>query len=184
MFQGRVLNVSIANVKKEEYKKMGPFHPLPSSSVRRAHTYKGEKYLNKRLEEVRNTSSWNSMYLNSTTVMDVITHKLGVKASDILDVETGNMAVRVALAETEVLEDTKRWLEQAGVRIEVLEVEMRVFSDVGRCAGREGDSEREGDSGEEPAVHGGREGVAGAVLTVRRGGASGDAGVPVGLDCW
>ena len=93
------------------------------------------------------------------------------------------MAVRVALAETEVLEDTKRWLEQAGVRIEVLEVEMRVFSDVGRCAGREGDSEREGDSGEEPAVHGGREGVAGAVLTVRRGGASGDAGVPVGLEC-
>ena len=145
---------------------MGPFHPLPSSSVRRAHTYKGEKYLNKRLEEVRNTSSWNSMYLNSTTVMDVITHKLGVKASDILDVETGNMAVRVALAETEVLE-----------------VEMRVFSDGGRCAGREGDSEREGDSGEEPAVHGGREGVAGAVLTVRRGGASGDAGVPVGLEC-
>ena len=183
MFQGRVLNVSIANVKKEEYKKMGPFHPLPLSSVRSAHTYKGEKYLNKRLEEVRNTSSWNSMYLNSTTVMDVITHKLGVKASDILDVETGNMAVRVALAETEVLEDTKRWLEQAGVRIEVLEVEMRVFSDVGRCTGREGDSEREGDSGEEPAVHGGREGVAGAVLTVRRGGASGDAGVPVGLEC-
>ena len=115
------------------------------------------------------------MYLNSTTVMDVITHKLGVKASDILDVETGNMAVRVALAETEVLEDTKRWLEQAGVRIEVLEVEMRVFSDVGRCAGREGDS------GEEPAVHGGLEGAVGAVLAVRRGGASGDAGVPVGL---
>ena len=157
--------MSIANVKKEEYKKMGRSPSLLSFSVRRAHTYKGEKYLNKRLEE------------------DVITHKLGVKASDILDVETGNMAVRVALAETEVLEDTKRWLEQAGVRIEVLEVGMSVLCDVGGCARREGDSEREGDSGEEPAVHGGLEGAAGSVLAVRRGGASGDAGVPVGVVC-
>lgn len=90
--------------------------------VRHAHTYKGEKYLAKRLEEVNNTSSWNSLYLNNDTVMKVITEKLGVKASDILDVESGNMAVRVALAETEVLEDTKKWLESQGVKTEVLEV--------------------------------------------------------------
>ena len=32
------------------------------------------------------------------------------------------MAVRVALAETEVLEDTRKWLESEGVKIEVLEV--------------------------------------------------------------
>lgn len=90
--------------------------------VRHAHTYKGEKYLAKRLEEVNNTSSWNSLYLNNDTVMKVITEKLGVKASDILDVESGNMAVRVALAETEVLEDTKKWLESQGVKLEILEV--------------------------------------------------------------
>lgn len=90
--------------------------------VRHAHTYKGEKYLAKRLEEVNNTSSWNSLYLNNDTVMKVITEKLGVKASDILDVESGNMAVRLALAETEVLEDTKKWLESQGVKLEVLEV--------------------------------------------------------------
>lgn len=85
--------------------------------------------MNKRLEEIHNTSSWNSMYLNNTTVMDVITHKLGVKTSDILDVETGNMAVRVALAETEVLEDTKKWLEGENVRLDVLEVRKRKDSD-------------------------------------------------------
>lgn len=85
--------------------------------------------MNKRLEEIHNTSSWNSMYLNNTTVMDVITHKLGVKTSDILDVETGNMAVRVALAETEVLEDTKKWLESENVRLDVLEVRKRKESD-------------------------------------------------------
>jgi multiple RNA-binding domain-containing protein 1 len=92
------------------------------SIVRRAHTFKGEKYLNRRREESHNPSSWNSLYLNSDTVMEVISHKLGVKASDILDVDSGNMAVRVALAETEVLDDTKKWLEQHGVRLEVLEV--------------------------------------------------------------
>lgn len=32
------------------------------------------------------------------------------------------MAVRVALAETEVIEDTKQWLEKKGVKIDILEV--------------------------------------------------------------
>ena len=72
--------------------------------VHRAHTYKGEKYL------------------NNNTIMEVISSKLGVKTNEILDVESGNMAVRVALAETEVLEDTRQWLEQQGVRIDVLDV--------------------------------------------------------------
>ena len=93
-----------------------------SQIVRKAHTFKGEKYLNKRLEEVNNTSSWNSMYLNSNTIMDVISSKLGVKTNEILDVESGNMAVRVALAETEVIEDTKQWLEKQGVNISILDV--------------------------------------------------------------
>ena len=90
---------------------------MESCAVRHAHTYKGEKYLARRLEEVNNTASWNALYLNNDTVM-----KVGVKTSDILDVESGNMAVRVALAETEVLEDTKKWLESQHVQIEVLEV--------------------------------------------------------------
>lgn len=90
--------------------------------VHRAHTYKGEKYLNKRLTETKNQASWNSMYLNNNTIMEVISSKLGVKTNEILDVESGNMAVRVALAETEVLEDTRQWLEQQGVRIDVLDV--------------------------------------------------------------
>lgn len=78
--------------------------------------------MNRRLEEASNPSSWNSMYLNSNTIMDVISSKLGVKTSEILDVESGNMAVRVALAETEVIEDTKQWLERQGVSIDVLDV--------------------------------------------------------------
>ena len=78
--------------------------------------------MNRRLEEASNPSSWNSMYLNSNTIMDVISSKLGVKTSEILDVESGNMAVRVALAETEVIEDTKQWLEHQGVSIDILDV--------------------------------------------------------------
>lgn len=62
------------------------------------------------------------MYLNTNTIMEVISAKLGVKNSEILDVESGNMAVRVALAETEVIEDTKQWLEKKGVKIDILEV--------------------------------------------------------------
>ena len=100
---------------------------LESYIVRHAHTYKGEKYLARRLEEVNNTASWNALYLNNDTVMKVISEKLGVKTSDILDVESGNMAVRVALAETEVLEDTKKWLESQNVQIDVLEVRFAFF---------------------------------------------------------
>ena len=66
------------------------------------------------------------MYLNSNTIMEVISSKLGVKTSEILDVESGNMAVRVALAETEVIEDTKHWLERQGVNIDILDVQAMI----------------------------------------------------------
>ena len=123
--------------------------------MRHAHTYKGEKYLSRRLEEVNNTASWNALYLNNDTVMKVISEKLGVKTSDILDVESGNMAVRVALAETEVLEDTKKWLESQHVKIDVLEVRIHLFlaQSSGSRAWRAGATKRQNHPGEESSLH-------------------------------
>lgn len=40
------------------------------------------------------------------------------------------MAVRVALAETEVIEDTKKWLESQEIRLDVLEVRIKEECDL------------------------------------------------------
>lgn len=144
---------------------------LESCIVRHAHTYKGEKYLARRLEEVNNTASWNALYLNNDTVMKVISEKLGVKTSDILDVESGNMAVRVALAETEVLEDTKKWLESQNVQIDVLEVRFLLYFNyriLGCCAWRTGSAKRQNHSGEESSLYCRSRRIAFALLAVRR----------------
>lgn len=43
---------------------------------------------------------------------------LGVKKSDILDASSDNMAVRLALAETNVITETKNYLEESGVSLD------------------------------------------------------------------
>jgi multiple RNA-binding domain-containing protein 1 len=44
--------------------------------------------------------------------------KLGVRKSEILDADSDNMAVRLALAETNIINETKEYLEQEGVSLE------------------------------------------------------------------
>jgi multiple RNA-binding domain-containing protein 1 len=47
--------------------------------------------------------------------MDAIADKLGVVKAEILDPSAENMAVRMALAETQIINDTKDYLEQVRV---------------------------------------------------------------------
>ncbi|KAK8795638.1 hypothetical protein WA158_000295 [Blastocystis sp. Blastoise] len=110
-FEGRNLKVKIAKQKKEVIIKR------PS-----AHTYKGEKYMSKvKEEEEGEDKGWNSLYLNKDSVMQVISGKLGVENRDILNVEEGNMAVKLALAETELLEEVKEFYKHNNVDLDVLE---------------------------------------------------------------
>ncbi|KAI8320596.1 RNA-binding domain-containing protein [Martensiomyces pterosporus] len=63
--------------------------------------------------------NWNSLYMSADAVADSIADRLNISKADLLAADTnGNPAVRLALAETHVINDTKRYFEEQGVIIE------------------------------------------------------------------
>lgn len=53
--------------------------------------------------------------------MENIARKYGVDKSDLLDREADDLAVRIALGETQVISETKKAFKNAGVNVEALE---------------------------------------------------------------
>jgi multiple RNA-binding domain-containing protein 1 len=84
-------------------------------------TYKQKKTaeMKKKSEE---TSNWNTLFLSSDTVMNAISAQLKVKKADLLDPESkSSLAVRVALAESTIIGETKKFLEENGVNLAAFE---------------------------------------------------------------
>ena len=86
---------------------------------------KSSSYKKKQQEEAKRAanddSNWNPIYMRSDTVVGAIADKYGMKKGDILDTEASNLAVRVALGEAHIIEETKGFLSDNGVSTEALE---------------------------------------------------------------
>lgn len=67
--------------------------------------------------------NWSMLYMNSDAVAASISDRLGVSKSDILNPEESSTsaAVRLALAETRVIQETKQFFEQHGMNLEAFE---------------------------------------------------------------
>ncbi|KXS19746.1 RNA-binding domain-containing protein [Gonapodya prolifera JEL478] len=85
--------------------------------------FKAER--DKRRKKEGGESVWNTLFMNSDTVLESIAKTLGVIKAEILDPEAGNLAVRVAMAETHVIEETKKYLEDEGVSLSALETGLK-----------------------------------------------------------
>ncbi|XP_031284877.1 multiple RNA-binding domain-containing protein 1 isoform X2 [Pistacia vera] len=117
IFQGRLLHVMPARNKN------------PSSKQESGNlTSHGSKTLKQRREEERkaseasgDTKAWNSLFMRPDTVVENIARKYGVSKSDLLDREADDLAVRIALGETQVIAETKKALKNAGVNVSSLE---------------------------------------------------------------
>ncbi|KAK1576364.1 hypothetical protein Q3G72_013264 [Acer saccharum] len=116
-FQGRLLHVMPARHK----------NPLQKQETG-IFTSQGSKTLKQRREEERkaaeasgDTKAWNSLFMRSDTVVENIARKHGVSKSDLLDREADDLAVRMALGETQVIADTKKALSNAGINVSSLE---------------------------------------------------------------
>lgn len=71
-------------------------------------------------EKLNDTTSWNTLFLNPNTILERMAKKLHITKSEIL--LSDNLAPKVALAEAEVIAETKDWLEkEAGVDLSFLE---------------------------------------------------------------
>ncbi|KAF8549405.1 hypothetical protein OG21DRAFT_1470054 [Imleria badia] len=61
--------------------------------------------------------NWSMLYMNSDAVVSSIADRLSIPKADILNPESSNAAVKLALAETHVIQETKSYLESQGVII-------------------------------------------------------------------
>ncbi|KAF8439939.1 hypothetical protein L210DRAFT_3541231 [Boletus edulis BED1] len=59
--------------------------------------------------------NWSMLYMNSDAVVSSIADRLSIPKADILNPESSNAAVKLALAETHVIQETKLYLESQGV---------------------------------------------------------------------
>ncbi|KAI0035542.1 hypothetical protein K488DRAFT_43140 [Vararia minispora EC-137] len=59
--------------------------------------------------------NWSMLYMNSDAVISSVADRMNISKSDILDPESSNAAVKLALAETHVIQETKTYLESQGV---------------------------------------------------------------------
>ncbi|KAK3152124.1 hypothetical protein QOZ80_2BG0154710 [Eleusine coracana subsp. coracana] len=115
-FQGRLLRVQAA--KPLNNKKFESNHV----TVEKKMSLKEKKLEQKKSSEVGgDTTAWNSFYMRQDTVVENIARKNGISKSELLDREADDLAVRIALGETHVISETKKYLSRSGVNVSALE---------------------------------------------------------------
>ncbi|XP_051125398.1 multiple RNA-binding domain-containing protein 1 [Andrographis paniculata] len=117
IFQGRLLHVMPAKPKKQSIvKETNDAFRLSSK------TFKQQKEAERKASEATgNSRAWNSLFMRPDTVVENIARKFGVSKSELLDRESDDLAVRIALGETQVLAETKNALSSAGVNVSLFE---------------------------------------------------------------
>ncbi|QSL66617.1 hypothetical protein MERGE_000999 [Pneumocystis wakefieldiae] len=101
-------------------------HILPArvkSVLNKSETYNGTSFKNERakrlkIDALNRRFSWNSLYMNPDAVISSVADKLGLPKTEILDPTSSNSSVRQALAETYVIQETKKYFEKSGVNLE------------------------------------------------------------------
>ncbi|KAG1767362.1 hypothetical protein EV702DRAFT_1203736 [Suillus placidus] len=105
-FQGRLLHIIPAVDRK------GRFEVLEGEGKKQ--TLKDEKS-SRRKSMAGREFNWSMLYMNSDAVASSIADRMGIAKADILNPESDNAAVKLALAETHVIQETKSYLESQGV---------------------------------------------------------------------
>lgn len=110
VFQGRVLHVMASRLKKEN-PDQGP--NAPGSS-----TYKRKKDAKDKAAS-GSSHNWNTLFLGTSAVADAIAQKYNTTKSQVLDHESnGSLAVRMALGETQLVQETRQFLLDNGVSLD------------------------------------------------------------------
>lgn len=66
--------------------------------------------------------NWNTLFLGANAVADAMAHRYSAQKSSILDSESGHsVAVRLALGETQLVSETREFLEAHGVHLDIFE---------------------------------------------------------------
>lgn len=115
-FQGRLLHVLPALDKRDKGLSEFEISQMP---------LKKQKAVRRKLDAAKQTFSWNSLYMNPDAVISSIAERLGVAKSDIIDPTSADAAVKQAHAETQLIKETKQYLESCGVNVDAFRNEGR-----------------------------------------------------------
>ncbi|XP_061529313.1 probable RNA-binding protein 19 [Phycodurus eques] len=111
IFQGRMLHLLPSTVKKEKSESSEASGPGSSS-------YKRQKD-SKNKASSSSSHNWNTLFLGTSAVADAIAEKYNTTKSQVLDHETrGSVAVRMALGETQIVQETRQFLLDSGVSLD------------------------------------------------------------------
>lgn len=111
IFQGRLLHILPAMEKPQ-------LQPGSKDSLPNSFQKKKDEELKKLAQQDYN---WNSLFMRPDAVLDAIATKLGVQKSSIMNVASDNLATRLAVAETHIIQETKSYLEAEGVVLNAFE---------------------------------------------------------------
>ncbi|KAI4902096.1 hypothetical protein NFI96_013174 [Prochilodus magdalenae] len=110
IFQGRVLHIIPSRIKKEK-PDQGPNAPGSSS-------YKRQKDAKDKASS-GSSHNWNTLFLGTSAVADAIAEKYNTSKSQVLDHESrGSLAVRMALGETQIVQETRQFLLDNSVSLD------------------------------------------------------------------
>jgi multiple RNA-binding domain-containing protein 1 len=117
-FQGRLVHIIPA---REERNNADPEYGEDPMDM----NHKMKKELERQKDATTNTAGWNASFIRGDVVVDNLSSRLGLEKGKILDVKdglsSGNAAVRLALGETQVIEENKKYFENQGFDITTLE---------------------------------------------------------------
>ncbi|KAI6024397.1 hypothetical protein EDC04DRAFT_2724589 [Pisolithus marmoratus] len=105
-FQGRLLHILPA------VERAGKFEVTDGDGTRGS--LKEERSVKRKAMAGRDFN-WSMLYQNSDAVVSSIADRLNISKADILNPESDNAAVKLALAETHIIQETKAYLESQGV---------------------------------------------------------------------
>ena len=112
-FEGRILRIEEAR----------SFTGRVLSMATQNKSFKHRREEEKRQNAHKQENTWNLLYVSANAVASSMADTLGVSKTDLMDMhgQTDDLAVRVAIGETEIIRKTADWLKTEGIRVNAFE---------------------------------------------------------------
>lgn len=108
-FQGRLLHILPAAGKREKVLNEFEISKLP---------LKKQKQIKQKADAASTTFNWNSLFMNQDAVNSAIADRLGVSKGEMLDPTSSESGVKQAIAETQVIQESKAYFAKHGVDLD------------------------------------------------------------------
>ncbi|NXJ98801.1 RBM19 protein, partial [Corythaixoides concolor] len=109
VFQGRMMHLLPSTIKKEK---------IEDADAEGSSSYKKQKEAKDKANSA-SSHNWNTLFVGTNAVADAIAQKYNASKSQVLDHESkDSVAVRVALGETELVQEIRQFLVENGVSLD------------------------------------------------------------------